>query len=137
LVVVGKTLASAGWRLFGSWDAELCAAGLNPDEERAIPPFMQWTHDMVFDGLREFAAVKGDNWRRRMPNQLRMAIVRMFGTPEAASKAAGLKFEAINQRVIFSGKPVSIASRRTIVALGLMELARAVSQVYASKILVA
>ena len=132
LVVVGKTLASAGWRLFGSWDAVLCAAGLNPDEERAIPPFMQWTHDMVFDGLREFAAVKGDNWRRRMPNQLRMAIVRMFGTPEAASKAAGLKFEAINQRAIFSGKPVThlVAAIRKLEHLKGRERRRKLSEIY-------
>jgi hypothetical protein len=132
LVNNGKALAGAGWKLFGSWDAALQAAGLDPSAERAIPPFLHWTRDMVFEGLRQFAMVKKDNWRLRMPTDLRMAVVRMFGTPEAAGKAAGLKFKEINQRAIFSGRAVTnlVAAVRKLEHLKGVERRRKLDEIY-------
>ena len=104
---VGKNLAQAGWKLFGSWDSALQAAGFNPDDERAIPPFQQWTGDLVFERLRDFAVAKRADWRLPMPNDLTFAVGRLFGTLEAACRAAGLRFEDVNRRAIFSGRRVA------------------------------
>ena len=103
----GKLLAFAGWYQFGSWDAALRAAGFNPDDERAIPVFQQWTKDMVIEKLQEFAVAKKGNWRLKMSMDLRLALGRIFGSPKAAAKAAGLKFEDINPRAIFSSRQVT------------------------------
>ena len=106
VVKTGRSLASAGLSLFGSWDATLRAAGLDPDLLRVNPPGRQWTRTMVIKGLREFAKMKKGNWRLEMSNQLRMAAPRFFGTLEAAYLAAGLSYEQISSRAIFKGKAV-------------------------------
>lgn len=102
----GQTLTHAAINYFGSWDAALVTAGLNPDEERAIPVFRQWTRESVIEELREFALSKKSNWRLEMPMDLRCAIVRIFGKPATAVKAAGLKHEDISRRAIFSSSKV-------------------------------
>lgn len=103
----GQSLTHSGIKYFGSWDAALLAAGLNPEDERAIPVFRQWTPEVVIQELRDFAKKKKTNWRLQMPMDLRCAIVRTFGKPAAAAKAAGLKYDDISHRAIFSSPKVS------------------------------
>ncbi|MEI6674837.1 MAG: hypothetical protein WCO57_06635 [Verrucomicrobiota bacterium] len=106
VVKTGRSLANAGLSLFGSWDATLRAAGLDPDLLRVNPPGRQWTRTMVIKGLREFAKMKKGNWRLEMSNHLRMAAPRFFGTLEAAYLAAGLTHEQISSRAIFKSEAV-------------------------------
>ncbi len=116
---IGQPLASAGWKLFGSWDAALQAAGFDPDEERAIPPFQHWTEELVIERLRKFAVEKAADWRLSMSNELRSAVLRFFGGPEAAAKAAGLRFVDINHRALSSDSkiPRLVASLRKLEGL--------------------
>ncbi len=102
----GKPLASAGRNTFGSWDAALKAAGFDPDDHRLFPPSQQWTGEMVIERLRDFSVAKRENWLLAMPSDLRQAATRLFGSPEQAPKAAGLRFVEINQRAIFTGPDV-------------------------------
>lgn len=102
----GQPLTYAGIKFFGSWDAALLAAGLRPEEIRAIAVFQQWSSESVILALREFAEEKKSNWRLNMPMDLRCAITRVFGNPGAGAKAAGLKHEDISHRAIFSSPKV-------------------------------
>jgi len=95
LVNVGRPLTAGGLLHFGSWDAALRAAGLNPDLLRHDPPGRQWTRQLVIDSLRDFAKLKKENRRRQMSISLDMAIRRYFPTRQAACLAAGLKYEEI------------------------------------------
>lgn len=104
---IGRALAGTGRSLFGSWDAALWAAGLDPAQFRAIPPHREWTRSKVIEGLHNFAKLKAVNWRLRMSNPLRMAMTRCFKTPQEACRAVGLSYEEINPRAIFTGKPVA------------------------------
>ncbi|MEI6177641.1 MAG: hypothetical protein WCS43_12175 [Verrucomicrobiota bacterium] len=105
----GNRLWLTGKVLFGSWDSALRAAGLDPCVERAKPPYRQWTRTMVVDGLRNFAKLKQEDWKRQMSNPLRTAMIRFFKSPEAASRAVGLKHEEISSRAIFqSGLTASL-----------------------------
>lgn len=99
----GQSLTGAGIKFFGSWDQALQAADLNPDVERAIPPFQQWDADKVIQALREHAEAKEGDWRLRLPHELRHAALRVFGALEKARKAAGLHPEAISSRAVFHG----------------------------------
>lgn len=103
----GQSLTHSGIKYFGSWDAALLAAGLKPKDERAIPVFRQWTPEVVIQELRQFAKRKKTNWRMQMPMDLRCAIVRTYGKPAAAAKAAGLRHEDISHRAIFSSHKVT------------------------------
>lgn len=51
-----------------------------------------------------------------MPNALRMAVERFFGTLQAGGQAAGLEYEEVTSRAIFKGKPVAdlVASIRAL-----------------------
>lgn len=120
----GQTLTHAAIKYFGSWDSALVTAGLNPDEERAIPVFRQWTREMVIQELRDFAKEKKSDWRLQMPMDLRCAIVRIFGKPATAAKAAGLKHEEISHRAIFSSPKVSTLIEAIRKLEGLMGKAR-------------
>jgi hypothetical protein len=128
----GRPLASTGRALFGSWDATLQAAGLDPDLLRAIPPHRQWTRRMVIKGLREFAKMKKANWRMEMPDHLRMAAPRFFGTLEAAYLAAGLSYEQISSRAIFKSAAVDnlVAEIRALESLKGRERRRKLDAIY-------
>ena len=132
LVEIGRSLASYGWSLFGSWDAALRSAGLDPDLERSIPPFRQWTRTMVIEGLRNFAKLRQENRRREMSIPLRMAIRRFFKTMQAACRAAGVDFEEINPRVIPMGEPVVrlLSAIRTLESLKGSERRRRLDAIY-------
>jgi len=104
---MGKSLVSNGSLFFGSWDAALQSAGLNPEEFRAIPPNLRWTKSMVIESLRNFARLRQEKKKREMSIPLRMAIRRFFRTPQAACKAAGITYEEINPRAIFVGEQVT------------------------------
>jgi phosphoglycolate phosphatase-like HAD superfamily hydrolase len=129
---VGGTLSKTGWKLFGSWDSALRAAGLNPDDERAIPPFQQWTGELIIERLRDYAVEKRKDWRLRMSNELRMAIGRIFGSPEAAARAAGLRFADISNRAIISGRQMRelVAALRKLEGLEGLTRRRKLSEIY-------
>lgn len=132
LIDIGSSLGNAGRELFGSWDAALQAAGLNPDNERAIPPFLHWTREAIIDGLNAFALAKKKDHLLQMPDDLRSAIARTFGTPKAACKAAGLRVDEINYRTDLSGRPVTklVAAIRRLEPLKGRERRRMLGEIY-------
>ena len=104
---VGMALEAQALKRFGSWDAALKAAGLDPAVLRVNPPERQWTRTMVIDGLRNFANLKQENPKRKMSVPLQMAARRFFPSRQAASQAAGLEYEKINPRASFTNEAVA------------------------------
>ena len=85
----GNSLTRAGVRLFGSWDAALRAAGLDPVRIRRYRK--PWTKNTVIQAIR----VKhrgGDAlaYTTVVPGSLRQAGIRFFGSWNATLLAAGL-----------------------------------------------
>ena len=85
----GNSLTRAGVRLFGSWDAALRAAGLDPVRIRRYRK--PWTKNTVIQAIR----VKhrgGDAlaYTTVVPGSLRQAGIRFFGSWDATLSAAGL-----------------------------------------------
>jgi hypothetical protein len=95
--VVRGPLSHAALHLFGSWDAALRAAGLNPDQirEKRRP----YTREDVVTELRRrrmLAEAKGD--LVTLPGPIRQAARRGFGSLEAAAQAAGVDPATIRRR---------------------------------------
>lgn len=103
----GQSLTNAAIKFLGSWDLALLASGFNPDEERSIPAFQQWDADLVIQKLHEFAAAKNNNWRLKMPDDVRYAAGRVFGSLKSATKAAGLCADDLSHRAIFTSPKVA------------------------------
>lgn len=62
--------------IFGSWDAALIAAGLNPENIRLVPPKMEWTTTKFFKAMRaledhqiplNFELLASDRWPEIRP----------------------------------------------------------------------
>lgn len=84
-------LHAAAVRYFGSYDAALRAAKLDPAVHRQR---RRWTRKAVIDSLKKLARSNGhvsDTFVRRRDAALYGAAVRLFGTFTAARKAAGIK----------------------------------------------
>jgi len=85
----GNSLTRAGVRLFGSWDAALRAAGLDPDRIRRYRK--PWTKNTVIQAIR-VKHRRGDAlaYTTVVPGSLRHAGIRFFGSWDATLSAAGL-----------------------------------------------
>lgn len=132
IVKANKSLAHMGLKFFGSWDEALLATGLDPHEERAIPPNRSWTKSKVIEGIRNFSKFKKDDPLRKMSNPLQMAMKRFFATPADACKAAGINPAEIIPRSIFRGEPVNrvVAAIRALEELKGSERKRALNAIY-------
>ena len=128
----GQSLASTGWSLYGTWDNALRAAGFNPDEERAIPVPQHWDHEILTARLRDFAVAKRANRRLEMPNNLRAAATRLFGTLDSAAKAAGLEPDEISIQALFTSRKVDelVAQIRTLENLKGRERREKLGEIY-------
>ena len=107
IATICPSLVYYGPKFFGSWDAALLAAGLDPELLRAIPPHRHWTRPMVIEGLRNLANISKGKSRTGMPDDLRAAMTRYFRTPQAAAKAAGLAYKEINSRLLPRGEALT------------------------------
>lgn len=103
----GKPLTYAAHRFFESWDDALEAAGIAPADQRLIAERREWTPQLVIRGLRELAKKRRRNKHVQMSDGLRNAVTRFYGNPKTAVKAAGISYDEINSRVIFSSSKVS------------------------------
>jgi len=94
---VGRlSLSWAGVSLFGSWDAALLAAGLDPDEIRIRRK--PWTPDeVVVEIQRKHRCSEPLNARDVSPHSLRSRGTVFFGSWDAALTAAGLDPAKIRQ----------------------------------------
>ncbi len=114
--MVANPVRTIGYMLFGSWDATLLAAGFNPAEERAIPVAQRWTKGKLFAELRGFAKLKHGKSRLEMPDDLRQAARRWFGSLEEAARAAGLVPEDVCRQGFFTNDKVDalVSELRTL-----------------------
>jgi hypothetical protein len=93
-----RGLANYGLKAWGSWDAALRVAGLDPHAERRQPVGEVWSPEKVIHHLREHAATL----HQPMSVALGLAVRRYFGSLEAAAQAAGLCFMTLTGRRIFA-----------------------------------
>jgi hypothetical protein len=84
----------------------LRAAGLDPAGIRANAVAQYWDRDVLHAKLRDFATAKRENRRLEMPNELRNAIRRYYGSLDQAAVAAGVEPDAISIRALFTGRKV-------------------------------
>ncbi len=92
----GRPLPSTLRRRFGSWDAALRAAGIDP------PPARRWPRERILDALGAWAHARGRpprpaDWRTGDPDAERpsaQVVARRFGSWAHALDAAGLSREA-------------------------------------------
>lgn len=87
--VARNSLSQAAVKIFGSWDAALRAAGIDPQAVRVYR--RPWTADEIITELRQKHEC-GDplNARDVRPNHIRRPACRQFGSWDAALAAAGL-----------------------------------------------
>lgn len=84
----GTSLPHAAVKLFGSWDAALSAAGVDPAQVRRYRK--PWTAEALIQELRgKHAAGEPLNARDVRPSHIRRAAGRLFGSWDAALVAAG------------------------------------------------
>ena len=119
IVKIGHPLSSTSLRIFGSWDAALQAAGLDPKLLRNRPVDRTWTQSKVVEGLHNFAKLKQENPGREMSVPLQNSVRRFFGSLEAACRAVGLDYEVVNPRALIKGEPVArlVAAIRSLEGL--------------------
>lgn len=92
--VRSHSLSRAAVTLFGSWDAALQQAGIDPAAVRRYRK--PWTRDELLEELRrKHAAGEPLNAKDVRPNHIRRPAARLFGSWEAALVAAGLDPETI------------------------------------------
>ena len=84
-----NSLSQAGVKLFGSWDAALQQAGIDPADVRIYRK--PWTaEELVRELRRKYAAGEPVNAKDVRPNHIRRPACRLFGSWDAALVAAGL-----------------------------------------------
>lgn len=111
-----EALSGAGRRYFGSWNAALEAAGLDPEAIRhpAIEkrPAGFWSEERVLSALRTHAA-QGHALAAHAMDALEPGLVptaqRLFGSWQAAVQAAGYDYEAV--RLTKAWTPDAVAAR--------------------------
>jgi len=98
--VAPASLRVAGERFFGSWDAALSGAGLNPADVRLYKPRCKpWTVASALEEIRrKHRAGEPLNTQHVSPYSLRMSGVRFFGSWDEALIAAGLDPSKIRKR---------------------------------------
>ena len=109
--VVPGSLRQAGIRFFGSWNATLLAAGLNPAKIRLYRTRCKpWTAPTTLAEIRRKHRMgEALNTHNISPYSLRLSGVRFFGSWDAALAAAGLDPSKIRKR----RKPGGPRSRRS------------------------
>jgi hypothetical protein len=87
--VTPSALHASARRIFGSWDAALEAAGIDPQEVRLNPK--AWTAEALVEKMQQrFHAASASEGRISFPVPVRQAARRLFGSWPAAITAAGL-----------------------------------------------
>jgi hypothetical protein len=86
-------LRTTATRLFGSWDAALAAAGVDPDRIRVHR--RPWTADEL---VQEFQRKAAQGRRITLSGGIRYAARRAFGSVDAAAEAAGIDPARIYRR---------------------------------------
>lgn len=89
-----RPAATTVWRVFGTWNAGIAAAGLTP--RPALRDAYKWPPEEILDAIRRWADLHGSppnsmDWRRSHEDYPPFAQVRRhFGTWNAAVIASGL-----------------------------------------------
>jgi hypothetical protein len=102
IVLNARWLSAHGLKYWGSWDAALRAAGLDPHAARVKPVGERWSCEKIIHRLRERAASPHGS----MPVALSFAVRRYFGSINAAAQAAGLCCKDLVGRRSFTKDPV-------------------------------
>jgi hypothetical protein len=95
--VAGTVLSAVAGSLFGSWDAALRAAGLDPETTRARrKPYTR--DELVKEIRRRDCQRQATSARLALPCAMRRAACRLFGSLQAAYHAAGVHMEKVRVR---------------------------------------
>jgi hypothetical protein len=81
----GAALANAAFRLFGSWNEALCAAGFEPRHKIRLPRRV-WTRQSVLRAIQQPSEGRDESEQQRLSS----AAVRHFGSYANARAAAGI-----------------------------------------------
>lgn len=99
-------IAAARPRLFGSWNAALRAAGLDPDK---VSRYHHWDRQAILKTLvehhRKRRPINSGHMQRAIPG-LYGAAIRIFGTYDEALRAAGIDPSTVRQRRQWSREEV-------------------------------
>jgi hypothetical protein len=93
-------LATAAYDAFGSWDAALRAAGIDPSQVRLKPRYRRWTREKIVAQIRAYADEGRDLASfavQKYDTGVNQAAFKAFGSWNAALVAAGLNPESIRK----------------------------------------